>query len=58
MAKGFYCYCKGVSQEYLDMTSFDSLLVSGQYLDKFESNQVAILGRGCISFINWKYFFS
>ena len=44
--KDFIATAKGVSQEYLDMTSFDSLLVSGQYLDKFESNQVAILGRG------------
>ena len=44
--KDFIATAKGVSKEYLDMTSFDSLLVSGQYLDKFESNRVAILGRG------------
>ena len=44
--KDYIATAKGVSKEYLNMTSFDSLLVSGQYLDKFESNRVAILGRG------------
>ena len=44
--KDFIATAKGVGKEYVDITNFDSLLVSGQYLDKFESDRVAVLGRG------------
>ena len=44
--KDFIAQAKGVSEEYLEMTNFDSLLIAGDYLNKYESNNVAILGRG------------
>ena len=43
---------KGVSKEYLELTDFNSLLVDGDYINGFESNNVAIVGRGVAYYLS------
>lgn len=44
--KEFIAIIKGVDSAYKQITNFDSLLVEGVYLDSYENNNVAVLGRG------------
>jgi lipoprotein-releasing system permease protein len=37
---------KGVSETYQELTSFDSLLVVGEYINSYENNNVAVVGSG------------
>ena len=55
--KEFIAKVKGVSNSYEQLLNFDSLLVDGNYIDAYESKNVAVIGRGCVLFINepWKY---
>lgn len=44
--KEYIATLKGVSKEYSEITNFDSLLIQGEYIDKFDNSNVAIIGRG------------
>mgnify|MGYP006163253467 CR=1 FL=1 len=50
--KEYIATVKGVSEEYLQMTNFDSLLINGEYIDRFESNNVAVVGRGVAYYLS------
>ena len=50
--KEYIATAKGVSEEYLQMTNFDSLLVDGEYINDFESNNVAVVGRGVAYYLS------
>tara|TARA_B110000003_G_scaffold274173_1_gene313507 strand:- start:1750 stop:2964 length:1215 start_codon:yes stop_codon:yes gene_type:complete len=50
--KEYIATAKGVSEEYLQMTNFDSLLVDGEYINNFESNNVAVVGRGVAYYLS------
>ena len=44
--KEFIATVKGVSETYQELTNFDSLLVDGEYINSYENNNVAVVGRG------------
>ena len=44
--KEFIATVKGVSSSYKELAKFDSLLVAGSYIDSYENNNVAVVGRG------------
>ena len=44
--KEFIAIVKGVSSSYKNLTNFDSLLIDGFYIDSYENNNVAVIGRG------------
>ena len=44
--KEYIATVKGVDENYLTLTNFDNLLVYGQYLNKYENINTAIIGRG------------
>jgi len=44
--KEFIATVKGVSETYQKLTSFDSLLVVGEYINSYENNNVAVVGSG------------
>ena len=44
--KEFIATVKGVSTSYKNLTNFDSLLVDGSYIDGYENNNIAVIGRG------------
>ena len=44
--KQFIATVKGVSSNYQNITSFDSLLIEGEYFHNYENNNVAIIGAG------------
>ena len=50
--KEYIATVKGVSEEYLQMTNFDSLLIDGEYINGFESNNVAVVGRGVAYYLS------
>jgi len=50
--KEYIATIKGVSEEYLQMTKFDSLLIDGEYINGFESNNVAVVGRGVAYYLS------
>lgn len=50
--KEFIATVKGVSEEYLVMTNFDSLLISGEYFNNYESDNVAVIGRGVAYYLS------
>ncbi len=50
--KEYIATIKGVSEDYLQMTRFDSLLIDGEYINGFESNNVAIVGRGVAYYLS------
>lgn len=50
--KEYIATVKGVSEEYLDLTNFNSLLIDGEYINSFESNNVAVLGRGVAYYLS------
>jgi lipoprotein-releasing system permease protein len=50
--KEYIATVKGVSEKYLQMTNFDSLLIDGEYINGFESNNVAVVGRGVAYYLS------
>ena len=50
--KEYIATAKGVSEEYLQLTNFDSLLVDGEYINNFENNNVAVVGRGVAYYLS------
>ena len=43
---------KGVDSLYSSLTNFDSVLVSGNYIDKYENKNVAVVGRGIAYYLS------
>jgi lipoprotein-releasing system permease protein len=50
--KEYIATAKGVSEEYLELTNFNSLLIDGEYINGFESNNVAVIGRGVAYYLS------
>jgi len=50
--KEYIATAKGVSEAYLKLTNFDSLLIDGEYINGFESNNVAVVGRGVAYYLS------
>ena len=50
--KEYIATAKGVSEEYLQLTDFNSLLIDGEYINGFESNNVAVVGRGVAYYLS------
>ena len=50
--KEYIATIKGVDENYLTLTNFDSLLVDGQYLNKYENTNIAIIGRGVAYYLS------
>ena len=50
--KEYIATVKGVSEEYLELTDFNSLLIDGEYINGFESNNVAVVGRGVAYYLS------
>ena len=50
--KEYIAIAKGVGEEYLQMTNFDSLLIDGEYFNAFQSNNVAVVGRGVAYYLS------
>ena len=50
--KEYIATAKGVSKEYLELTNFNSLLIDGEYINGFKSNNIAVLGRGVAYFLS------
>ncbi|MBT3611799.1 MAG: FtsX-like permease family protein [Flavobacteriales bacterium] len=50
--KEYIATAKGVSEEYLELTNFSSVLIEGEYINGFESNNVAVVGRGVAYYLS------
>ena len=50
--KEFIATVKGVSKEYNTLTNFEDLLVEGAYIDTYENNNVAVIGRGVAYYLS------
>jgi len=50
--KEYIATAKGVSEEYFQLTDFNSLLIDGEYINGFESNNVAVVGRGVAYYLS------
>ena len=50
--KEFIATVKGVSKQYRAQTTFDSLLVAGDYIDDYENNNVAVVGNGVAYYLS------
>ena len=50
--KEFIAIVKGVSSSYKEMVNFDSLLIDGKYIDSYEGNNVAVVGRGIAYYLS------
>jgi lipoprotein-releasing system permease protein len=50
--KEYIATAKGVSEAYHQMTNFDSLLIDGEYINGFESDNVAVVGRGVAYYLS------
>ena len=50
--KEYIATAKGVSEAYYQMTNFDSLLIDGEYINGFESDNVAVVGRGVAYYLS------
>jgi len=50
--KEFITIVKGVSPSYQQLTNFDSLLVDGNYINAYENNNVAVVGRGVAYYLS------
>ena len=51
-SKQYIAILKGVDANYRELTNFDSLLVDGDYVDDFKSNNVAVVGRGIAYYLS------
>ncbi len=43
--KEFIATVKGVSKSYLELSNFDSLLIDGDYINSYEGNNIAVVGK-------------
>ena len=50
--KEFIATVKGASEDYKELTNFDSLLVDGSYIDLYENHNVAVVGRGVAYYLS------
>ena len=50
--KKFIAKIKGVSSSYRRLTSFDSLLFEGNYINDYENDNVAVIGRGVAYYLS------
>ena len=50
--KEYIATVKGVDENYLTLTNFDSLIVDGEYLNKYENTNIAIIGRGVAYYLS------
>jgi lipoprotein-releasing system permease protein len=50
--KEFIAIVKGVSSSYKKLVNFDSLLVDGSYIDTYENNNIAVVGRGVAYYLS------
>ena len=50
--KEYIATAKGVSEEYLELTNFNSLLIDGEYINGLKSNNIAVVGRGVAYFLS------
>jgi len=50
--KEYIATAMGVSEEYFELTNFNSLLIDGEYINGFESNNVAVIGRGVAYYLS------
>ena len=50
--KEFIATVKGVSENYKELSGFDSLLVDGSYIDAYENDNVAVVGRGVAYYLS------
>ena len=50
--KEYIATAKGVSEEYLKLTNFNSLLIDGEYINSFKANNVAVVGRGVAYYLS------
>ena len=50
--KEYIATVKGVDENYLTLTNFDSLLVDGEYLSKYDNTNIAIVGRGVAYYLS------
>ena len=50
--KEFIATVKGVSKQYRAQTTFDSLLIAGDYIDDYENNNVAVVGNGVAYYLS------
>ena len=48
----FIATLKGVSHSYKDLLDFENLLVEGSYIDSFQKNNVAVVGRGVAYYLS------
>ena len=51
-SKQYIAVLKGVDANYRELTNFDSLLVDGDYIGDFKSNNVAVVGRGIAYYLS------
>ena len=54
--KEFIATIKGVDSSYKKTTNFEKLLVKGQYIDSYENENVAVLGRGVAYYLSFSSF--
>ncbi len=50
--KEFIATVKGVSKQYRAQTTFDTLLIAGDYIDDYENNNVAVVGNGVAYYLS------
>lgn len=50
--KKFIATIKGVSSSYRELTNFDSLLVEGNYINDYDNQNVAVIGRGVAYYLS------
>ena len=50
--KKFIATIKGVSSSYRKLTTFDSLLFEGNYIDDYENENVAVIGKGIAYYLS------
>ena len=50
--KEYIATVKGVSEEYLELTNFNSLIIDGEYINGFKSNNIAVVGRGVAYYLS------
>ena len=50
--KEFVAVVKGVSETYKDVTNFDSLLIDGNYINEYNTNNVGVIGSGVAYYLS------
>lgn len=52
--KEYIATVKGVDKNYLSLTSFESLLVDGEYINNYQNNNVAVVGSGVAYYLSMR----